>query len=111
MMVSRSSGLPRLVWHMIPVADREVKFRPRRAAALVLIVDPKRRERIDWCLVSASFGLTAPENGGCPDFPFAGTTPTRRRALRIDVRAGAGHPEIRGDGGRDPSCRRRHRVR
>ena len=61
-MVSRSSGFPRLVLHVSPVGDPEVEFGSRRVAALVLIVDPKRRERIDRSLVAASLGLTPAES-------------------------------------------------
>ena len=62
MVVNRSFEFPRLVLHVSPVEDRELEFRPRRIAALVLIVDPKRREHIDRRLVAETLGLTQAES-------------------------------------------------
>lgn len=62
MIVNRTFESARLVLHMSPVEDREVEFRSRRVAALVLIVDPRRRERIDRSLVAATLGLTRTES-------------------------------------------------
>ena len=61
MMVRRPSLLPRLVLHVKPVANREVDYRSRHVAALVLIVDPVERVRIDPGLVAAALGLTPTE--------------------------------------------------
>ena len=60
--VSRSPDAPRLVLHVSPVEDREVDYRAQRPAALVLVVDPKGRERIDRSLVAESLGLTRAES-------------------------------------------------
>ncbi len=62
MSVKRSEGLSPLVLHVNPVADPEVDFRPRRAAALVLIVDARRKSRIDLHVVAAILGLTPAES-------------------------------------------------
>lgn len=62
MTLSRASGLPRLVLHVSPVEDRDAEFRSRRVAALVLIVDPRRRARIERALVGSALGLTRAES-------------------------------------------------
>ena len=62
MLVRRSRGLAPLVLHVNPVADPEVDFRLRRAAALVLIVDARRKSRIDPYLVATILGLTPTES-------------------------------------------------
>ncbi len=61
MMVRRPSLLPRFALHVKPVATREAHYRPRDVAALVLIVDPVARVRIDPGLVRATLGLTPTE--------------------------------------------------
>ena len=58
MMVGRSSLLPRFALHVNPVANREVDYRSRHVAALVLVVDPVKRARIAPGLVEAVLGLT-----------------------------------------------------
>ena len=40
MTVRRASGVSRLVVHVNPVGDRQMDFRARRVAALVLVVEP-----------------------------------------------------------------------
>ena len=61
MTVRRPSVMPRLALHISPVGDGRQDFSPLRVAALVLIVDPARRARIDPALVSESLGLTPTE--------------------------------------------------
>ena len=61
MVVRRSSLLPRLAVHVKPVTNREVDYRSRHVAALVLIVDPLSRARIEPELVQAALGLTPAE--------------------------------------------------
>ena len=61
MVVRRSALLPGLAVHVKPVASREVDHRSRRVAALVLIVDPVSRVRIEPDLVQAVLGLTPAE--------------------------------------------------
>ena len=61
MTVRRPSVLPRLALHISPVGDGRRDSRPLRVAALVLIVDPVSRARIDPELVSESLGLTPAE--------------------------------------------------
>ena len=46
---------------MSPVGDGSADFGARRVAALVLVVDPERRPRIDPVRVAAALGLTASE--------------------------------------------------
>ena len=50
MMVRRLLGLPQLVLHLSPVADRQLDIRARRVAALALVVEPASRTRIDRAL-------------------------------------------------------------
>ena len=61
MTVQRPSGRSRLGLHVIPVGDRAADFGGRRVAALVLVVDPARRARIDAQRVAVTLGLTASE--------------------------------------------------
>lgn len=61
MTLARPSILPRLVLHFSPVADGEQDFPSLRVAAIVLVVDPARRARIDPELVSEALGLTPAE--------------------------------------------------
>ena len=61
MTVQRSSGRTRLGLHVSPVGDMAADFGGRRVAALVLLVDPERRPRIDAGRVAAMLGLTESE--------------------------------------------------
>ena len=62
MMVRRLLGLPQLVLHLSPVADRQLDIRARRVAALALVVEPASRTRIDRGLVAEVLGLTPTES-------------------------------------------------
>lgn len=62
MMVRRREVSPRLVLHASPVGGAGMDGRPSRVAALVLVVDPARRSRIDPGLVGAMLGLTPAES-------------------------------------------------
>ena len=62
MPVRRSSGLSPLVVHVNPVEKPGTDFRPQGVAALVLIVDARRKARIAPELVSAVLGLTPTES-------------------------------------------------
>ena len=55
------AGRSRLGLHVSPVGDAEVDFGGRRVAALVLVVDPARRPRIDAQRVAKTLGLTPSE--------------------------------------------------
>ena len=57
--VERPSGGARLALHVSPVGDSAGDFGGRRVAALVLMVDPARRPRIDPVRVAAGLDLTA----------------------------------------------------
>ena len=61
MLVRRKSPLPRLALHVQPVSSRDAGHRSRRVAALVVIVDPVSRARIEPDLVEAVLGLTPAE--------------------------------------------------
>ena len=61
MTVQRPSGRSRLALHVSPVGDGEQDFGGRRVAALVLLVDPMRRVRIDARRVATMLGLTPSE--------------------------------------------------
>ena len=61
MTVQRPSGRSRLALHVMPVGDAAADFGGRRVAALVLVVDPARRPRIDAQRVAVTLGLTASE--------------------------------------------------
>ena len=56
-----TSGRSRLGLHVSPVGDAAADFGGRRVAALVLVVDPARRPRIDARRVAATLGLTPSE--------------------------------------------------
>ena len=58
MLVRRPSLRPSLVLHVTPVQEREGAGRSREVAALVLIVDPADRARVDPGLVQGVLGLT-----------------------------------------------------
>lgn len=62
MNVRRTSVQSRLALHVMPIGDRASDFGGRRVAALVLIVDPARRLRIDAEHVAATLGLTRSES-------------------------------------------------
>ena len=62
MMVRRPSLAPRLAVHIKPVANREMDYRSRHVAALVLIVDPVSQARIEPGLVQSMLGLTPTES-------------------------------------------------
>ena len=62
MSVKRPEGLSPLVLHVTPVADPEADSRLQRAAALVLIVDARRKAFVDPHLVAAILGLTPAES-------------------------------------------------
>ena len=62
MTIRRSFGLPRLVLHISPASIRQMDFRTRRVAALVLVVDPASRPRIGQGLVATTLGLTPAES-------------------------------------------------
>ena len=57
MTVGRRLPSPRLVLHVSPV-ELEMDARPRRVAALVLVVEPDRQPVIDADLVASALGLT-----------------------------------------------------
>ena len=61
MTVQRPSGRSRLGLHVNPVGDRAADFGGRRVAALVLVVDPARRARVDPARVATMLGLTPSE--------------------------------------------------
>ncbi|MCY3812056.1 MAG: helix-turn-helix transcriptional regulator [Gammaproteobacteria bacterium] len=61
MTVQRASGRARLGVHVSPVGDAAADFGGRRVAALVLVVDPARRPRIDAARVEKMLGLTPSE--------------------------------------------------
>ena len=58
MTIQRPWVRSRLALHVSPVGDRAADFGGRRVAALVLVVDPARRPRIDAQRVAAMLGLT-----------------------------------------------------
>ena len=60
--IGRSSSRTRLVVHMNPVTDRKWDLRGRQVAAVVLIVDPERRPRIDVGLVARALRLSPTES-------------------------------------------------
>ena len=58
MTLGRASGGARVALHVSPVGDAQADFGARRVAALVLVVDPARRARIDPVRVAAVLGLS-----------------------------------------------------
>ena len=62
MRVTRPKGITPLVLHVSPVEPPESDFRPQRVAAFVLIVDPRRKARVDPVLAAAMLGLTPMES-------------------------------------------------
>ena len=61
MAVRRRSWSPGLALHVKPATAREVDYRSLRVAALVLVVDPVSRARVEPALVAAVLGLTPAE--------------------------------------------------
>ena len=61
MMVRRASALPQMVY-VNPVGRQETDSRPWPVAALVLVVDPASRFRIDPAIAGATLGLTGMES-------------------------------------------------
>ena len=61
MTVRRLSGLPSLALHMTPLGGSLSTFRPRNVAALLVVVDPVSRLRVDPRLVANTLGLSATE--------------------------------------------------
>ena len=74
--VRRPSLLPRLAVHVKPVTNGEAEYRSRGVAALVLIVDPVDRARVDPALVEAALGLT-PAQAAIAVLLAEGRTPRR----------------------------------
>ncbi len=62
MTVARSRALPRFVLHVTPVDVHDAGFGIGQVAALVLIVDPTAKPRIDPERVAATLGLTRAES-------------------------------------------------
>ncbi len=60
--IGRSSTRARLVVHINPVTDRKWDLGGRQVAAVVLIVDPESRPRIDVELVARALGLSPTES-------------------------------------------------
>ena len=61
MLARRPSLRPSFALHVTPVTNRELEHRSRHVAALVLIVDPLERARVDPRLVERVLGLTPAE--------------------------------------------------
>ena len=61
-LVRRGLGLPPLVLHVSPVGAGGTEVDTEHVAALVLVVDPASRTRIDPALVAATLGLTPMES-------------------------------------------------
>ena len=62
MTVGRLLVSPRFVLHVSPVGGRLTDFGMRSVAALVLVVNPERKPRIDADLVASALGLTPTES-------------------------------------------------
>ena len=62
MAVRRAPGLPPLTLHITPVGVHQADFGYWRVAALVLVVDPASRPRVDAGLVAEALGLTPSES-------------------------------------------------
>ena len=60
--VRRSAALPPLVLHVNPVGRQETDLRVWPVAALVLVVDPASKTRIDPAVAAAALGLTGMES-------------------------------------------------
>ena len=62
MAVRRAPALPPLEVHITPVSTRQMDFGLRDVAALILVVDPASRPRLDAGLVAEILGLTLAES-------------------------------------------------
>ena len=62
MLLSRPSALPPFVVHVRPVPVPQPDYGARHVAALVLIVEPGHRQRVDPGLVATTLGLTPAES-------------------------------------------------
>ena len=62
MRAAHGSGLPPYVVHVKPVAVPQPDYGARHVAALVLIVEPGSRRRVDPGLVATTLGLTPAES-------------------------------------------------
>ena len=89
MTVRRSSLLPRFALHVKPVAHRELEDRSRHVAALVLIVDPVERARVDPGLVEAVLGLSPAQT------EIAVMLAEGRTARQIAAATGRGYSTVR----------------
>ena len=74
--LARSSALPRLALHVVPVDVRDAGFGFGHVAALVLVVDPAARPRIDPERVAAALDLTPAESRVAAALAAGGTVPT-----------------------------------
>lgn len=61
MVVKRQGSARPLIIYVTPAGEHVYDFRPRRIAAVVLIVDPDRRAQVDPSVISTALGLTAAE--------------------------------------------------
>ena len=89
MLARRPSFRPSLVLHVAPVTDREGADRSRGVAALVLVVDPVDRARVDPRLVRSVLGLTPVES------EIAVLLAEGRTAPQIAAATGRGYGTVR----------------
>ena len=89
MLVRRPSLLPSFALHVKPVTNRELEYRSRHVAALVLIVDPVDRARVDPGLVERVLGLTPAET------EIAVLLAEGRTARQIAAATGRGYSTVR----------------
>ena len=81
MVMKRTVGSASVVLHVTPVEDRQLDFRTWRAAALVLVVDPKKRVRIDRRMVLTALGLSPPESEVAASLAEGHSVPDIARAI------------------------------
>ena len=62
MVLTRLTGAPAVVLHVIPTDDAAMAFRSPGVAALLLLIDLKKPPRVEPNLVAAAFRLTAAES-------------------------------------------------
>ena len=62
MRVTRPKGITPLMLHVSPVESPDSNYRSQRVAAFVLIVDPRRKARVDPELAATMLGLTTTES-------------------------------------------------
>ena len=74
MTVKRPLAVPRLVLRVSPVGGRLTDFRMRPVTALVLVLDPARKPRVDAAAVASALGLT-PTEGSIAAMLATGRTP------------------------------------